>query len=159
MFPPPADYQTNAPANAEFVMEVPTPIVTLRREKDARVSEVLHDATTAGVCARLDQDFVRPHPPTGLVVLPSSHLLTVREWLRQAGRRVPQDVSALCREDELILNSVILNPSRYTLNPLSFARKISRAVVALVTGGRDPQRARLIPTFVRGKSWAMLQDS
>ena len=122
--------------------------------KEAQVSEVLHDATTAGVCARLHQIFARPPAPTGLLVFHSSHLLTVIGWLQRAGHRVPQDVSVLCRDDEPILDSVIPNPSRYTLNPLLFARRISRTVLGLVTGGGNPPVSRLIPTFVRGETLA-----
>jgi DNA-binding LacI/PurR family transcriptional regulator len=122
--------------------------------KDAQVSEVLHDASTAGVCARLDQLFAQPLTPSGLFVFHTSHLLTVIGWLQRAGRRVPQDVSVLCRDDEPILDAVIPTPSRYTLNPLLFARKISRTVVGLVTGGGTQQHSRLLPTFVRGETLA-----
>jgi DNA-binding LacI/PurR family transcriptional regulator len=126
--------------------------------KDAQVSEVLHDATTPGVCLRLDQLFAQSPAPTGLLVFHASHLLTVIGWLQRAGRRVPQDVSVLCRDDEPILDAVIPTPSRYTLNPLLFARKISRAVLGLVTGGGNPLRSRLLPTFVRGETLAKAAD-
>ncbi len=122
--------------------------------KDAQVTEVLHDTTTAGICARLDKLFSQSPTPTGVFVFHTSHLLTVIGWLQRAGRRVPQEVSVLCRDDEPILDAVIPTPSRYTLNPLLFARKISRAVVGLVTGGGNQQRARLLPTFVRGETLA-----
>ena len=122
--------------------------------KGAQITELLHDATTAGVCLRLDQLFSQPLPPTGLFVFHASHLLTVIGWLQRAGRRVPQDVSVLCRDDEPILDAVIPTPSRYTLNPLLFARKISRTVVGLVTGSSTQHRSRLLPTFVRGETLA-----
>jgi DNA-binding LacI/PurR family transcriptional regulator len=126
----------------------------LAGSKEAQVTEVLHDATTSGVCARLDQLYAQSPAPTGLFVFHASHLLTVIGWLQRAGRRVPQDVSVLCRDDEPILDAVIPAPSRYTLNPLLFARKISRAVVGLVTGGSTQHRSRLLPTFVRGETLA-----
>jgi LacI family transcriptional regulator len=126
--------------------------------KAADVTEALHDATTPGVCACLEQLFANSPAPTALFVFHASHLLTVIGWLHRTGRRVPQDVSVLCRDDEPILEAVLPAPSRYTLNPLSFARKISRTVVGLVTDGGHQQRSRLLPTFVRGETLAKAAD-
>jgi DNA-binding LacI/PurR family transcriptional regulator len=128
-------------------------VAAFRETEGAEIIEAIHDGSVRGICASLERVFV--HRPTAFFIFHPENYLTVLGWLHSQGLKIPADVSAVCRDDEPFLASVIPAPSRYTLNATQFARRISRLIVSHVTGA--PVRAsahRIIPTFIPGESLA-----
>lgn len=119
----------------------------------AEVRCAVHDGTVHGICISLGSLFAKAPHPTGLFVFQASHLLTVLGWLQRRGIRVPDDVSVACRDDEPFLEFVLPAPARYAVDAALFARKISRLVAGIVTGGpARPREHRMLPNFVRGET-------
>ena len=122
-------------------------------EAGGEVPCALHDGSVRSICASLDRLFARKPRPTGLFVFHAAHLLTALGWLQIRGLRVPRDVSVICRDNEPFLESLLPLPARYVLNATLFARKLSRLVVSLVTGGvAHPRQHRMLPNFVHGET-------
>jgi hypothetical protein len=66
-----------------------------------------HDGTPAHLCALLDKALRSPHPPTALVVARAVHVLTVMMFLMQRGKRIPQDMAVVSRDDEAFLQHTV----------------------------------------------------
>jgi DNA-binding LacI/PurR family transcriptional regulator len=64
------------------------------------------------------------------------------------GKRIPQDVAVISRDDDPFLESTSPPVARYTLKPELLARRIARAIWELAEAGALPAAAiRLMPTF------------
>jgi DNA-binding LacI/PurR family transcriptional regulator len=73
--------------------------------------------------------------------------------LLQTGRRIPQDLAVMSRDDEAFLEHITPAVTRYTNNPIQFARRVSMAARKLAeSGGLPPRGIRLMPKFVRGET-------
>ena len=117
------------------------------------VASVTHDGSVRGICACLERLFARAEAPTGLLVFHAAHLLTVLGWLQQKKRRVPEEVSVICRDEEPFLEAVLPSVARYALPVAAFAKRISRLVLeAVEESGGSPREHRLMPIFVTGGS-------
>lgn len=118
-----------------------------------RVASVTHDGSVRGVCGCLERLFARAEAPTGLLVLHAAHVLTVLGWLQQRKRRVPEEVSVICRDEEPFLEAVLPSVARYALPVAAFAKRLSRLVLDAVEGSAGrPREHRLMPIFVPGGS-------
>ena len=112
-----------------------------------------HDGSIPGICAALAKLFAREPRPTGLLIFHARHLLTAMGWLQRRGLCVPRDVSLICRDDQPFLEFVLPAPTRYQLDAKVFARKLSRLVASLVSGGSSHARQQqLLPTFLPGET-------
>lgn len=91
--------------------------------------------------------------PTALFINYSFHYLTVFSVLAGRGYRVPDDVSLLCRDEDVFLSYLEPEPTRYVADPLLFSRKLARMIEAVRNGGLVPRReVRIIPRLQRGAS-------
>ena len=69
------------------------------------------------------------------------------------GKRLPQDVMVISRDDESFLQHAVPRITRYSTPPAVFARKVSQAVRRIAEGGTLPRRAlRLMPDLVPGET-------
>jgi 3-oxoacid CoA-transferase A subunit len=94
-----------------------------------------------------------PQRPTACIIARSMHVLTVVSHLMQSGRRIPQDLAVVSRDDEAFFEHLTPAVTRYTNNPIQFARRVSVAARKLAEAGALPPRAiRLMPKFVRGET-------
>ncbi len=126
-------------------------------QPDAAVHVAEHNGTPAGVTHALRRLLQGP-APTAIFVIHSTHFATAMTWLTSNGYRVPGAISLLSRDDDPFLDHLVPTPSRYSLDPAAFARKISRHVVDLVKGHDDRQRQHLVvPAFVAGATLARLE--
>ena len=83
----------------------------------------------------------------------TAHVLTVVMHLMRRGRRIPQDVAVISRDDDTYLQSASPNIARYAVNPTQLARRVSMAVRQLAESGTLPANAiRLMPRFLRGET-------
>lgn len=112
-----------------------------------------HDGTAAHVCAMLDKMLRTANPPTACVVARGVHALTVMMHLQRGGRRIPQDMAVVSRDDESFLQHTVPAVTRYAADPAQFARNVSKAARQLAeTGVLPPKAARLMPQLVRGET-------
>lgn len=112
-----------------------------------------HDGTVAGITLALRRLLDRAPSPTALLVPNAYHYLTVASRLAQLGRRVPQEVSLISRDEDPFLSFVVPAPARYVVNPRSMARSLLAAVLEVLDGQPVSQRGvRLMPEFFKGES-------
>jgi len=109
-----------------------------------------HDGSVRGICRALDNLLRGDNPVTGLLVAKPSHVLTAMSHLLRCGVKIPKDVSVISRDDDPLLEHLVPAVTRYHIDPVLYARKVSRLVVDLVRNGvRRHHDSRLMPTLVR----------
>lgn len=114
---------------------------------------IRHDGTAAHLCALLDKALRSAQPPTACVIARAVHVLTVMMFLMQRGKRIPQDIAVISRDDEAFLQHTMPAITRYAANPAQFARRVCATARQLAETGALPLRAiRLIPRLVRGET-------
>ena len=120
----------------------------------APVLQVLrHNGAAQHVCALLEQVLRSPQPPSACLVAHPSHVLTVMMHLMRRGKRIPQDMAVISRDDDAFLEHTVPLVARYTTSPTSFARAVSKAARQLAEAGSVPPKAiRLIPELIQGDS-------
>lgn len=114
---------------------------------------LLHNGTPEHLCTLLDKALRSSRPPTACIVARAVHVLTVMMFLMQRGKRIPQDMAIISRDDEAFLQHTIPPVTRYAANPTQFARSVSKAARKLAeTGTLPPKAIRLMPQLVRGET-------
>jgi len=92
-------------------------------------------------------------PPTAFLLSNSFSYLTVSSYLTSLGKRVPQDVSLISRDEEPFLQHLHPLPSRYSCPPKKFAAALFHAIEGVI---RRPQefltQTRIMPDFLPGGS-------
>ncbi len=116
--------------------------------------EVLrHDGTAAHLCALVDESLRLPKAPTAYLVARPRHVLTVVTHLQRHGKRIPQDVAVISRDDAHYLSATSPVLARYATDPAGLARRVAMAARQLAETGTLPAKAvRLMPKFVAGES-------
>lgn len=115
-----------------------------------------HSGEPDSICRILDELLREPTPPTALFVNEPMLYLTVVTHLANRGRRIPADVSVICRDDERFLTYVRPLPARYACRAEKFARKLLRPVLLLAGGEPLTQPAiRIVADYLRGESVAV----
>jgi DNA-binding LacI/PurR family transcriptional regulator len=93
------------------------------------------------------------NPVDGILVAKPAHVVTAVSHLLRRGVRLPQDLSLISRDDDLLLEHLVPIVARHHTNPILFARKVSRQVLKLVSSGNQRQHdSRLMRTLVRGET-------
>jgi DNA-binding LacI/PurR family transcriptional regulator len=101
----------------------------------------------------LDEALRPPNPPTAFLVARPPHVLTVMMHLMRHGRRIPQDVAVISRDNDPFLESIAPLVARYAINQAQFARRLSMAARQLAeTGTLPPHAIRLMPAFLPGET-------
>ena len=118
------------------------------------VTSVLrHEGTPASVRAVLDRLLGRENPPTGFVVARPAHAVTALGHLLQRGLRLPGVDSLIALEHDSYLEHTVPVMTRYYVNPVVFARKVSRTVLAVAAGGETGYAIkRVMPEFIKGET-------
>ena len=126
---------------------------SLHRMSDIHLRVLRHDGTAAHLCTLLDKAMRASPPPTAYVVAHPLHTLTVMMHLLRRGKRIPQDVAVISRDDDPSLQSTSPPVARYATNPVHFARRVSMAARQLAEIGTLPAHAiRLMPNFLPGET-------
>lgn len=119
----------------------------------AELRLIEHDGTTAHLCALVDRALRSPEPPTAFLVARPFPALTVMMHLLRRGRRIPEDVAVIAREDDPSLYCCTPALAHYADNPEQFARRLALAARQLAESGTFPARPiRLMPKFIPGES-------
>ena len=126
-----------------------------RRAGDSVKAQILHyDEDTPAAIARTLQRMMRaPNSPTGLLMAHASGYATAATWLSERGKRIPADISLICREDDSFLQYLMPRPASYQYSPRNFALKIDSVVQQLI---RQPDKTvpeiHIIPRYAPGSS-------
>ncbi|OHE79111.1 MAG: hypothetical protein A2107_06660 [Verrucomicrobia bacterium GWF2_62_7] len=119
----------------------------------AQLRVLRHDGTAAHLCTLLDEALRPPNPPTAFLVARAPHVLTVMMHLMRRGKRIPQDVAVISRDNDPFLESIAPVVARYAINQAQFARRLSMAARQLAETGTLPAHAiRLMPRFLPGET-------
>jgi len=119
----------------------------------AQLRVLRHDGTAAHLCSLLDEALRSPKPPTAFLVARAPHVLAVMMHLLRRGKRIPQDVAVISRDNDPFLESTAPLVARYAINQAQFARRLSMAARQLAETGSLPAHAvRLMPKFLPGET-------
>ena len=125
----------------------------LRAGAEGRV--VHHEPERQGVAQCVRRLMQGARPPTALLINQSYHYLTVFSVLVQMGRRIPQDVSLICRDEDRFLAFLDPEPARYVEDPHQFARRLARIAAMLIRERpAKPPQMQIMPRLLRGSSIA-----
>ena len=120
---------------------------------------VHHDNSMAQVCRLVDRLLALTNPPTAFLLVQPLIYLTVVTHLAQRGLRVPQDVSVMCRDDDVFLRYMRPEPSRYACRARIYAKKLLKPVLTLAAQDPlTPRVLRIVPTYIPGGSLAKVPD-
>ncbi len=125
----------------------------LNGSPEAHLRVLRHDGTTAHLCTLLDAAMRSADPPTAYLVVRALHVLTVMMHLMRRGKRIPQDVAVISRDDDPSLQSTCPTVTRYAINPAQLARRVSMLARQLAeTGTLKPNAIRLMPKHLPGET-------
>ena len=114
-----------------------------------------HDGTIQNIRRVMDAAFVTSVAPTAMIVSRPHYALTLTSYLAQKGRRVPDDVSLISRDDDDFLAWCIPPVARYEVDNDLYARRSARALIRLATGAVAlPRLIPVLPRFVPGGTLA-----
>jgi len=126
-------------------------LAACRETPDAKVRVGEHDGTPQGLARKL-RFLLRPDVPTGLFVAGVRYVPAVLQALNSLGLRVPKDLSLILRDSDPFLDYILPPLTRYAIDPVKLARKVSRAVLATANGEPSVRDQRLIPDFIKGET-------
>ena len=93
------------------------------------------------------------NPPTALLIGSSLKCIATMSHLQDRGYKIPDDISIICRDNDSFLNYYSPIPSRYTIDPTKFAKRIFNATMKVVNREVIVKRGDLmIPEFIEGQS-------
>lgn len=122
-------------------------------QEAAQLRVLRHDGTAAHLCTLLDEALRPPNAPTAFLIARAPHVLTVMMHLMRRGKRIPQDVAVISRDNEPVLESTTPLVTRYAINQAQFARRLAMAARQVAETGTLPARAiRLMPRFLLGET-------
>ena len=97
-------------------------------------------------------------PPTALFVVNPLHYLSVTAILADRGVKVPRDISLVCRDDDVCLRHLPVEPSRYVCDPQARAKELFSALMRTMKAGAENRYVKsvlMLPTFFQGASIAV----
>ena len=125
----------------------------LEADPSAHTHIIRHDGTPQHLKNQLDRAMRSAHPPTAYIVARAVHVITVMMHLMLRGKRIPQDVAVISRDDESFLEHATPEVTRYAAGASQFARRVSTTVRQLAIEGSLPNRAiRLLPKLIPGET-------
>ncbi|MBE7495471.1 MAG: substrate-binding domain-containing protein [Verrucomicrobiaceae bacterium] len=125
----------------------------LRNLPGVQLRVLRHDTTTAHLCALLDQVIRGPEAPTAYLVARAAHVVTVMMHLMRRGKRIPQDVAVLSRDNDPVLDATSPLVGRYGVQAKQLASRIVLAIRQLAEGGLSSTGSvRLMPAYIAGES-------
>ena len=126
-----------------------------QRGTQIAVVEVTAGPSRAGLLATLDRVLRSAIPATAVFCVHVEHMLMVLVHLLKTGRRVPQDVSLMCRETRVAVDLGLPEMTRYRSPAAKQARLAVRIAQSMLSGHHPTTAPNLImPAFVPGETLA-----
>lgn len=121
--------------------------------KGVELQLIRHQETTSSLLSRLDNILRMPHPPTAYLVAHVTPVLTLLTHLLRSGRRIPQDIAVIARDDAPCLHALSPRPAHYAMSRIPIARRAAVVLRQLAEEGTTAANAiRLMPKFVEGET-------
>lgn len=109
----------------------------------------------AAFFAALDRLLARPQAPTAIFCIHVPEVLAVLMHVLRSGRRVPRDLSLMCRETRPSVDQGLPEITRYRSPVLKQARQAVRMAQSMLAGHHVPTKPhRIMPAFVPGETLA-----
>lgn len=127
-----------------------------RREKQITVVEIAAGPSRAGLLASLDHVLRSANPATAIFCMHVDQMLMVLVYLLRTGRRVPQEVSLVCRETSISVDLGLSEITRYRSPVAKQARLAVRLAQSMLSGHQLTTEPNLIlPAFIAGETLAV----
>ena len=118
-----------------------------------RMQVLRHNGSSGHLCGLVDKALVQSAPPTAFFVARPVNILVVLVHLLHRGKKIPQDIALIGRDDDLFLESINPVITRYATNTGQYARRLSMAARQLAETGMLPlDPIRLMPEFLPGET-------
>lgn len=117
-----------------------------------------HRGDVTGLQQAIARAMQLPAPPTALFIVNPYHYIAVAAILAAKGLVVPRDISLLCRDDDICLRYLPIEPSRYVCSSQAMAKEIFAALMRTMRadpGHRPVKSVLMLPGFVEGLSIAV----
>ena len=126
-----------------------------QRDTQVSVVEVTAGSSRVGLLGTLDRVLRSAIPATAVFCVHVEHMLMVLVHLLKTGRRVPQDVSLICRETRVAVDLGLPEITRYRSAAAKQARLAVRIAQSMLSGHHPTTTPNLImPAFVPGETLA-----
>ncbi len=114
--------------------------------KDSAHGQIVrHNGTVSNLHAKLDNLFHSARPPTALLVAQPQHIIWVLTYLLKHGINVPDSVSVISRDREILFDDAI---AHYRYESDAFARRLSHLMLQMVGQGfLAPEPSLVFPRF------------
>ncbi len=130
-----------------------------QQKKSITVVEISAGPSRAGLLATLEHVLRSGNPATAVFCIHAEHLLMVLVHLLKTGRRIPEDVSLLCRDTRPSLDLALPEITRYRSPAVKQARLAFRIAQSMLSGHHVTQEPYLIlPAFVPGETLARASE-
>ena len=118
---------------------------------EARITIIRHNDTAPGVTAKLKVLFQSPDAPTALLVAKPWPTFTTIIFLLKRGLAVPESVSVIARDQDLLYETIDPPISHYRFQHSSFTQRASHLVLKMLRRGVFPAAPSLIlPEYFQG---------
>lgn len=112
-----------------------------------------HQGSVENVRAVLRRLMAHPRPPTAIVVVNPFFYLTVTSFLAQLGRRIPEDIAVVSRDEDPFLSFLVPKPAHYAIRPHVFAKRLLRPLLGILDGSEVAAHSvRIMPQYFPGDS-------
>lgn len=99
--------------------------------------------------------FAERPAPSALLIATALEYATVSTQLLRLGRRIPEDVSLICREEDNFLSFLLPRPACYVYSPAWFAARLHAHLRKVLNGQAAPvEPTRIEPDYFAGDSVA-----
>jgi len=117
------------------------------------VQVLRHNETADHLCSLVNRSLKGTYAPTAFLVARPIHSLTVLVHLLHIGKKIPQDIAVIARDDDNYLSNINPEITRYTLNSGQFTKRLSLAARQLAeTGLLAAEPIRMMPEFIPGET-------
>lgn len=124
-----------------------------QRGTQITVVEITAGPSRSGLLATLDRALRNSTPATAVFCIHVEHVLMILVHLLKTGRRVPQDVSLICRETRVAVDLGLPEITRYRSAAAKQARLAVRIAQSMLSGHHPTTVPNLImPAFVPGET-------